>query len=112
MHLDSRYKCIRPCVNRVAIVRRQQFVDHTGVLEWKTSEAEKCKDCWGDIIPHTWEGSMPLNSELEVEIVGFAHWMQVGTGSAAFDRDVIPTNFEGFDMEWLSDIANELKGKT
>jgi hypothetical protein len=45
MHLDSRYKCIRPCVNRVAIVCRQQFVDNTGVLGWKTSEAERYKDC-------------------------------------------------------------------
>jgi hypothetical protein len=38
--------------------------------------------------------------------------MQVTTGSAACDSDVIPTKFEGFNMEWLSDIAKELKGKT
>jgi len=37
--------------------------------------------------------------------------MQIATGSAASDSDIIPAEFKGFDMKWLSDIANELKGK-
>jgi len=36
--------------------------------------------------------------------------VQLDTGSVAVDKYAIPTGCAAFDMKWLSDIANELRG--